>query len=341
MLNQVYRLVSPRQFESITVNEELDKNTIIVRPNYLSICHADQRYFTGSRDKTILAKKLPMALIHEAVGTVIADPLGEFKQGEHIVMVPNTPIEENDVVHENYLKSSRFRSSGYDGFMQEYVFLRRDRAVTLPKEFDLEVSAFLELVSVAFHTIERAENKMNEDREIFGVWGDGNLGYLTSLLLKYKYPNAKIYVFGKHEIKLEYFSFVDKVFLTNQIPEDLSISQAFECTGGTGSQYAINQIIDHIRPEGTIALMGVSENPIEVNTRMILERGLTLVGSSRSSMKDFQNTVKFLKDFPEARNRLKNLIGISETVCNISDIVQVFDEELSSTWGKTVMKWEV
>ena len=73
MLNQVYRLVSPRQFESITVNEELNADTIIVRPLYLSICHADQRYFTGRRDKQVLAEKLPMALIHEGIGEVIFD----------------------------------------------------------------------------------------------------------------------------------------------------------------------------------------------------------------------------------------------------------------------------
>ncbi|MGB4921459.1 MAG: alcohol dehydrogenase catalytic domain-containing protein, partial [Enterococcus aquimarinus] len=75
MLNQVYRLVSPRQFESITVNEELNADTIIVRPLYLSICHADQRYFTGRRDKQVLAEKLPMALIHEGIGEVIFDSL--------------------------------------------------------------------------------------------------------------------------------------------------------------------------------------------------------------------------------------------------------------------------
>jgi len=47
MLNQVYRLVSPHQFETVIVDEEIDKtDCIIVRPTYLSICHADQRYFT-------------------------------------------------------------------------------------------------------------------------------------------------------------------------------------------------------------------------------------------------------------------------------------------------------
>ena len=341
MLNQVYRLVSPKQFEVITVNEKVNEDTLIIRPEYLSICHADQRYFTGSRGKEVLAKKLPMSLIHEGIGKVIHDPKGEFQKGDHVVMVPNTPFETDEVIHENYLKTSKFRSSGYDGYMQEYVFLRRDRAVKLPEDFDLEVSAFLELISVAFHTIKRAEKTMNADKSVIGVWGDGNLGYITSLLLSRRYPEAKIYIFGKHELKLEYFSFADSVFLVNQIPEELEISHAFECTGGMGSQYAVEQIIDHIKPEGTVALMGVSENPIEINTRMVLERGLTLVGSSRSGVKDFEETINFLAEHPGARRRLRQLVGITKTVVTIEDMVKFFEEELTNSWGKAVMKWDV
>lgn len=341
MLNQVYRLVSPKQFEAITVNEVVTEDDIIVRPKYLSICHADQRYFTGSRQKEVLAKKLPMALIHEAVGKVIHDPKGEFNHGDYVVMVPNTPLETDEVIHENYLKTSKFRSSGYDGYTQEYVVLRRDRAVKIPEDFDLEVSAFLELISVAFHTIKRAEKSMNEDKKIFGVWGDGNLGYITSLLLTRRYPESKVYVFGKHEMKLEYFSFVDNVFLVNQIPTDMEISHAFECTGGMGSQYAVDQIIDCIKPEGTIALMGVSENPIEINTRMVLERGLTLIGSSRSGVADFEETIAFLAEHPGARNRLKQLIGVRKSVVTIEDMVTFFEEELTNSWGKAVMEWNV
>jgi ribitol-5-phosphate 2-dehydrogenase len=37
----------------------------------MSICAADQRYYTGSRDENVLSKKLPMSLIHEGVGEVV------------------------------------------------------------------------------------------------------------------------------------------------------------------------------------------------------------------------------------------------------------------------------
>ena len=46
MLNTVYRLVAPRRFEVAFSDIELFKeNQVIVRPQFLSICHADQRYY--------------------------------------------------------------------------------------------------------------------------------------------------------------------------------------------------------------------------------------------------------------------------------------------------------
>ncbi|SPZ98920.1 ribitol-5-phosphate 2-dehydrogenase [Staphylococcus aureus] len=113
------------------------------------------------------------------------------------------------------------------------------------------------------------------------------------------YPEAKIYVFGKTDYKLSHFSFVDDIFTVNQIPDDLKIDHAFECVGGKGSQVALQQIVEHISPEGSIALLGVSELPVEVNTRLVLEKGLTLIGSSRSGSKDFEQVVDLYRKYPD------------------------------------------
>ncbi len=46
---------------------------------------------------------------HEGVGEVVFDSKGVFNKGTKVVMVPNTPTEKDDVIAENYLKSSYFR----------------------------------------------------------------------------------------------------------------------------------------------------------------------------------------------------------------------------------------
>ena len=106
MLNTVYQLVAPRKFEVTYENIGLQDDDIIVRPTHLSICNADQRYYQGLREEHILRQKLPMALIHEGIGVVLRDPSGEFEPGEEVVMIPNTPVEEDEFIAENYLRSS-------------------------------------------------------------------------------------------------------------------------------------------------------------------------------------------------------------------------------------------
>ncbi|PGL69603.1 ribitol-5-phosphate dehydrogenase [Bacillus sp. AFS055030] len=341
MINQIYRLVSTKQIEITYKEQSLEGDYIVVRPTHLSICAADQRYYTGTRGKEAMAKKLPMALIHEGVGKVVYDPKGEFKTGTHVVMIPNTPTQVDDVIAENYLKTSKFRSSGYDGFMQDYVFLERDRVVGLSEDINLQVAAFSELISVSMHAIVRFEERAHKRRDVLGVWGDGNLGFITALILKKRYPESKVYVFGKNHSKLSYFSFADETYQIDEVPEDVTVDHAFECVGGIGSQYAVEQIINHIQPEGSIPLLGVSEYPVEINTRMILERGITLIGSSRSGRSDFVETVNFLHENPEVVEYLETLIGDVNEIRSIDDIHNAFERDLTTNWGKSVMEWKI
>lgn len=340
MLNTVYRLTQPRKIEIEFSEIDIFSSDVIVRPRYLSICHADQRYFQGNRDAKVLAQKLPMALIHEATGEVVHDPSGTFKPGDKVVMIPNTPTEKDDIIAENYLRSSKFRASGFDGFMQEYVQMPADRLVLLPDDIDPTVAAFTEIVSVSVHAISRFDKIAHSRREIIGIWGDGILSYITSLFFKKMYPESKIYVFGIVPKKLADFTFVDETFLTTQIPEGLKIDHAFECVGGNASQIAINQIIDYINPEGTISILGVSEYPVPINTRMVLEKGLRIFGSSRSGREDFRKTVELYEKHPDIVERLGRMVGQVKPVRNIKDIMEAFDFDIQNPFGKTVMKWE-
>lgn len=340
MINTVYRLTAPKFFEEVFV-EETDFNKVIVRPKYLSICQADQRYFNGNRPLEVLNKKLPMALFHEAVGEVIYSPDESFEVGDNVVMIPNTPVETDGVILENYLRSSKFRSSGYDGFMSEYVFMNSDRLVKLPKDMNLEVAAFTELISVGMHAISRFKNFSHKRKEKIGVWGDGSFGYITSLLLKYIFPESEVYIFGVNYERLAYFSFTDKRFKVNEVPDDLRIDHAFECVGSTKAQDAINQIIDIINPQGSISLLGVSEYNVPINTRMVLEKGLNIFGSSRSGYIDFKETVNLLNEHPQLINYFETLITNKIIVNEISDINKAFELDLQSKFGKTVLKWDI
>lgn len=339
MINAVYQLVAPRLLEVTYKEMPIENNSVIIRPLKLSICKADQRYYQGTRSQSVLKKKLPMALIHECVAQVIYDPTGTFNPGDKVVPIPNTPTEEDDVIAENYRYSSLFRASGFDGFLQDYVSCTPDRLVKLPDCVNTTVAAFSELISVSVHAISRFDKIAHSRREKIGIWGDGNLGFITALLLNYIYPEADLYVLGTMQEKLSYFTFAKETYHVDHIPEGFNIDHAFECVGGAGSRSAINQIIDYINPEGTISLMGVSENFVDINTRMVLEKGLRMYGSSRSGREDFVRTVELLRDHPEMSHYLENIVGEEYPVSSIADIHKAFQLDYSRNFGKTVMAW--
>ena len=177
MINTIYRLVSPGLFEEV-YDEVKIHDKVVVRPTHLSICHADKRYYQGSRDPKILAEKLPMALIHEGIGRVVKDNTNTFKVDDIVAIIPNTPSETDEIIAENYIRSSKFRASGFDGFMQDYIVSNPDRLVKLPENINLDVAAFIEFVSVSTHAINRFLDFSHDRRDIIGVWGDGNFGYI-------------------------------------------------------------------------------------------------------------------------------------------------------------------
>lgn len=338
MISYIYQLIAPKvisvKFNDIIVPDD----EVLIKPTHLAICHADQRYYRGLRSKEILSKKLPMALIHEAVGVVIQDKKGIFKPGDNVVMIPNIPGNGPLCVEENYQIGSKFRSSGFDGFMQEYLLMPHDRLV-LCNGIDPEVAAITEFISIGSHSTKRFEKKATTDKNVIGVWGDGNLGYVVSYVLKCRYPKSKIVVIGQNPSKLQYFTFADETYLDYEITSDFRVDHAFECTGGEGCQAAVNDIIAHINPEGMIMLLGVSENKVPIYTRDVLEKGLTLVGSSRSSYEDFYNTVELLKD-KRVQQRFKTIISEVLEITSIEDINTAFEHDSNNPF-KTVMHWNI
>ena len=341
MINSIYRLAATRRFEIAFEDIELFGENAIVRPTNLSICNADMRYYLGTRDAKVMAQKLPMALIHEGAGTVVFDPTGTFKQGNKVVMVPNMATEENEFIAENYLRSSKFCGSSMDGFLQEYVSISPKRLVRLPENMNMNVAAFTEIVSVSVHAISRFDKLAHACRRRIGVWGDGNLGYITSLFIKKMFPDTELYIFGTMQEKLADFTFADATFLVNDISEGTWVDHAFECVGGNGSPVAIEQIINTVLPEATVSILGVSEYPVLVNTRMILEKGLRFFGSSRSGVKDFEKTVEMYEKHPEIIDYLGNLVSSVNTVRSVADIKAAFEKDARKSFGKTIMKWEV
>lgn len=152
-----YRLIKPGDIEEVNLQHELRPGLVDIQPLMASVCHADDRYFAGKRRPEALAKKLPMALLHEGIGTIKESMSDKFKVGQRVVIVPNVPgymlrgEKKTDTVPDNYSTDSVFLSSGYDGIAQSDL-VQPDRAVVaLPENIPDEIAILTEVSTVGYH----------------------------------------------------------------------------------------------------------------------------------------------------------------------------------------------
>ena len=87
--------------------------------------------------------------------------------------------------------------------------------------------------------------------------------------------------------------------------------------------------------------MGVSEYPVPVNTRMILEKGLRMFGTSRSGKADFEKTIEMYEKHPEIVRYLRRIVSNVVDVKNYNDISNAFEADIRKSFGKTIMHWNI
>lgn len=356
--SKAYRLIEPGKFEESILKHEVRQNEVVVQPSLASICHADLRYYTGQRRKEALRKKLPMALLHEGIGHVIESRDKSFKEGQRVVIVPSIPerllnhrqgidnhTSNKRIVADNYSPNSAFLGSGYDGIGQEHLVLPAENVVPIPENVPDEIAVMAELNSVSLHAVSHVSDCLHEGK--VAVFGDGPVGFLTAAILHHVYGIEKpdLFVFGAIEEKLSHFDFATTYLVQdfNFIAEQ-NVVVVVECTGGHFSESAINQAIDLIEPQGKITLMGVSEERVPINTRDVLEKGITVYGTTRSTAKDFVTIMKAFQNKDYQRTLEKLLPNQHEIIRNANDFQKVMDKAAKAAenniWEKTVLSFE-
>ena len=324
MFAKSYKITEPKRFEIFV--EDIRNENVLVRPEILAVCKADIRYYLGNRSLNILKRKFPMSLIHEATGVVIRDKSGKFKSGQRVVLLPcrksdcdgtkcEVCVRNNPHLLDNYCPESKFCSSNYDGFSKELIDLEHEYMIPIPDEIGVE-AVFSELISVGCCAMRRAGFTDGEKVKSVTVWGDGIMGFIISLVAKYGF-GCDVNIVGLSKEKLDMFDFAN-VYYSNDIDSLPRMSVAIEAVGGNASGIAANQAIDKLYSGGKLILSGVANENVPLNTRMVLEHGISIRGTTRSVRCDFEMAVELLKN-PDFRAQIKKLLLSVNEVNNIRD----------------------
>lgn len=357
-ISRVYRLTEPYRLKEVKIEQQLNPGEVMIQPQFGSICHADLRYYTGNRRSESLKKKLPMALIHEGMGEVVESKAEEFNIGQKVVIVPNIPdydvtdqtfrdelLQRDPIIEDNYSREGRFLGSGTDGIAQSRLILPAYCVVAIPAEVPHEIAVLTELSTISHQALRNIKPILNHSK--IAIFGDGPVGFVTAALIHHHYGIGpeQLRVFGVVPNKLKQFdfastSFVNDPHFTKDYAETIDI--AIECAGGKFSSKAINQAISVLKPGGHLILLGVTEELVPINTRDILEKGITVSGSSRSSFHDFHAVIKAMKnrDYRETLRRL--LPERYHNVHSVEDFAQAMQYASENPhWKKIILnfKW--
>lgn len=353
-----YRLTKPGVFEEININRSVEDGFVVVEPMIVSVCHADIRYFTGNRRKEALESKLPMALFHEGVGKIVESKDADYKIGDRVIIIPTIPgyvLEQKEKSGccnsckrggpDNYCENGVFLGSGYDGIGQSRLVLPSQNVIRIPNNISNEIAVLAELCSVSLYAINQLSLDELEKYPV-AVFGDGPVGFLTAAMLHYycNVPQERLIVFGAVENKLAEFDFATTYNIRDyDFTKQTDIHTVFECTGGPFSESAINQAIDIIARNGNLSLLGVTEERVPINTRDILEKGIKVFGSSRSTYNEFSLLMQVLQNENLQKTLAKLIPKQNDPITDVTTLTDAMNRVVENKgWKRTYLsfKWE-
>ena len=93
-------------------------------------------------------------------------------------------------------------------------------------------------------------------------------------------------------------------------------------------------------PGADLILMGVSEDKVQINTRVILDKGLSLKGVTRSTRKDFEHAKEIIEDKAK-KEKLEPMVLSEKKIASVVDIYHCYEEEINNKTkiGKNLLKW--
>jgi ribitol-5-phosphate 2-dehydrogenase len=356
----VYRLTRPflvEPFEEPAGPPAAEQ--VLLRPVRAGICGSDLKLYSGTRERSALRSKLPMALLHEGVATVMA--VGEgvtLTPGQRVVPSPNIPCTIADPgrypspelacfacrpggAGANYCLAGRFLSSNTDGLARTAFVHPAACTIPIPDGVPDTLAVLCEPIATVLAGLEAVAPPVGGR---FLVIGNGAMGILVAVVLRLVVQARPddILMTGHHWQARA--SAVEGLATPVEAAEARSMAAAvdvtFECVGGDASADTLALAVDVLRPGGRGVLFGPSEQPILLDARKMIAKGLTFLGCNRAREEHFARALALAQE-PTVWPFLEHALGSKEfVVTNAKDL----EDALYHAWtksepGRTVTIW--
>jgi len=275
----------PLELQEISIPNVGEKD-ILVRVRAAGICHSDAHYRAGRSAMGML----PITLGHEVAGIVekIGTQVTNVKVGDRVCLHYNISCGDCyycSTGNEQFCNTVKMIGHHVDGGYAEYIDVPARNAIPLPEEIPFEEGATLMCASAtALHALRKSRVKAGETVAVFGV---GGLGLSAIQLAK---ASGAVEVFAvdikqdKLELASEYHAIpidasrVDAVEEIRKLTQGKGVDVALEMIG---MRKTMEQAIDSVGNLGRAVMVGLNQQPIQINTYMqVLGKEAEIIGSN-------------------------------------------------------------
>lgn len=275
----------PLQSQEIPM-PEIGAKDVLVRVYAAGICHSDAHYRAGRSGMGFL----PITLGHEVAGVIeeIGADVTNVRVGDRVCLHYNLTCGDCyycSTGNEQFCDHVKMLGHHVDGGYAEYIAIPARNAIRLPKEIPFEEGATLMCASAtALHALRKGRIKAGEKVVVFGVGGLG----LSAIQLAKALGAIEVFAVDIKRDKLELASEY------GAIPVDASrgdpVEEIRKRTKGKGVNVALEMIglsgtmiqaIDSLGYMGRAVMVGLNQQPIQINTYMqVLGKEAEIIGSN-------------------------------------------------------------
>jgi alcohol dehydrogenase, propanol-preferring len=175
------------------------EDQILIKVSVCGVCHTDLDEIEGR----LIPAKRPIVLGHQVVGTVSerGKAAKKFKIGQRVgVTWLYSSCGECAFCkagEENLCNNAKWTGKDADGGYAEYMVADERFAHRIPDRFsDSQAAPLLCAGVIGYRTLRLAEIKNGQN---IGLYGFGASAHIVIQVIKYKFPNCKVFVFTKTE----------------------------------------------------------------------------------------------------------------------------------------------
>ena len=289
---------------------------VAVRMDYVGYCGSDLTSFRGL-NPLISYPRVPG---HEISGTITALGAGvsDLTVGQPVTILPYFNCGKCHACRlgrPNACKNNQTMGVQREGAMTSVVTVPAAKIIAVDgmRQRDL---ALIEPIAVGFHAVRRSELRAHETAVILGC-GVIGLGALLGAVRR----SARVIAVDLSADKLKVAKALGAAEIIDASREDVA-ARVLELTNGDGSEVVIEavgadvtfrQAIDLVASCGRVVYVGYAKNPIAYDTKYFLLKEMDIRGSRGSEIADFHDVIAYLKQHPDAGDRIiSRVVSIEE-----------------------------